>query len=45
MMVMICFSFGAAPMQNPGHQLNILHIFKAKEATGLRATCRGIKEI
>jgi hypothetical protein len=42
MMVMIRFSF---PLQNPGHQLNILHIFKAKEPTGLRATCRGIKEI
>jgi hypothetical protein len=44
-MVMIGFSFGAAPLQNPGHRVNILDIFKAKVPTGICATYHGIKEI
>jgi hypothetical protein len=39
------FTLGAAPLQKPGHQVNILDIFKAEVTTGLHATYHGIKKI
>jgi hypothetical protein len=45
MMVMTCFSSGPAPLQNLGHQVNILDIFKGKVPPGVRVTYHGIKEL